>query len=180
MIYYVIIALAITESLNKLFLYNISSIFLFAAFLFTICRFAHGASIHLIVYTRKRYKPIFDFIEFFFQAGFFYLMATALINPRMFTFLFILMLTSDAIWILLLWLINYIKLDRTHKQWFNSNLLMIILLVLFSFLSIDHSLYSFLVMILSITATVFDYTYNNNFYFPPIKRNSTNGLKQTL
>ncbi|KKM06957.1 hypothetical protein LCGC14_1738740 [marine sediment metagenome] len=171
MIYYIIIALAITESLNKLFLSNIATLYLIVAFLLTICRFAHGASIHLDVYSRKRYKPLFDFLEFFFQAGLFYLMSTVLTEPYNFSLLFITMLLSDAIWLCFLWLIKYIESDKTHKQWLISDIIIIFILsflLLIPSQTIQYDLYSLIVMITSIIATVTDYSFNKDFYFPSV------------
>jgi len=173
MIYYIIIALAITESLNKLFLYNITTLYLIIAFLFTTCRFAHGASIHLDVYSRKRYKPLFDFIEFFFQAGLFYLMSTVLTEPQNFSFLFIIMLLSDAIWLIILWSIKYIEPDKTHKQWLMSDIIIIFILsflLLIPCLAIQYDLFSLIVMITSIIATLADYIFNKDFYFPSVDK----------
>lgn len=75
--YYVIIGIAITQALSHTFMKDnnflgmrvfkgdnlISFILLSVAFLPTICRFVHGASIHLAVdgISKKRYKPIVDF-----------------------------------------------------------------------------------------------------------------------
>lgn len=124
-IYYVIIGIAITEALNRAFLKqgvflglqifesnNLPSIILLFAFLPTICRFVHGASIHFDVISSKRYKPLFDFSGFLLQAAFFYLMATSLDKQLAFLYLFGLLLLSDALWLIFLRMINYIELIR--------------------------------------------------------------------
>ena len=91
MIYYVVLGLSITEALSRTLLSssefiglqiieseNLPSFLLLIAFVPTVCRFAHGASVHLDTPADKYHKHFWDFIAFFLQALFFYLMAITL------------------------------------------------------------------------------------------------------
>lgn len=181
MVYYVIIGLAITEALYRTFLRegsflglqafasnNLSSTILLFALLPTICRFVHGASIHLDMISEKRYKPAFDFIGFFVQASLFYLMAVSLERPLVFLFLFGLMLLSDALWLIFLRLIKYIDLSWTEKQWLGSDFCIIIVFIILY--KIDKTIAYFwsaiAILIVASMATFFDYFLNKDFYFP--------------
>lgn len=183
-IYYVIIGIAITEALNRTFIKelnflglhvfldnNLNTTLLLFAFLPTICRFVHGASIHLGVKVEKRYKLLVDFIGFFLQASFFYLMAISITEPISFAFLLIFMLSSDTGWLIFLKLIKYIKWDKTVIQWFISNLLFIgILISLIMFASlILESFISFIIIIAAYISAFLDYYLNRDFYFPATK-----------
>lgn len=184
MVYYVIIGLAITEALHRTFLKdgsflglqvfwsnNLPSTILLFALLPTICRFVHGASLHLDIISEKRYKPLFDFIGFFIQASLFYLMATSLEKPLVFLFLFGGLLLCDAFWLIFLKLINYIDLDRTEKQWLRSDFCIIGLFVIFYLLDRTMAcVWSVVaILIVAIVATFFDYFLNRDFYFPTSK-----------
>ena len=71
-VYYVIVGLAITVALDKTFLKggvfvgsecftkHVDGLFVLLAFLCTMCRFVHGASLHLDRGLEKRWKPLFD------------------------------------------------------------------------------------------------------------------------
>ena len=181
MVYYVIIDLAITEALYRTFLKDgsflgvqvfgqnnlPSTLLLFALFL-TICRFVHGASIHLDMILDKRYKPLFDFIGFFIQASLFYLMAISLNKPLVFSFLFGSMLFCDALWLFLLKFIHYIDFNRTVKQWLWSNFCIIVVFVILYI--IDRKMTCIwsvvVILIVAFVATFFDYFLNKDFYFP--------------
>ena len=184
-VYYVVIGLAITEALDRIFIEdksfiglkvfepdNLPSTMLLFAFLFTICRFVHGASIHLGVISDKRYKPLVDFIGFFIQASLFYLMATSLGNPIMFLHVFLVMLFADASWLIFLRCIKYIDFDRTPKQWVYSDFLIIgVFVIIYSkdiAIAQVHSVVC--ILIVAIVATIFDYIHNKDFYFPPEER----------
>lgn len=181
MIYYVIIGLAITEALYRTFLKggsflglkvfwqnNLPSTILLFALLPTICRFVHGASIHLDMISEKRYKPLFDFIGFFIQGSLFYLMATSLEKPPVFSFLFGGMLLCDAFWLIFLRLINYIDLGWTEKQWLWSDFCIIgVFVILFIIDKTMACVWSEVaILIVAIVATLFDYFLNKDFYFP--------------
>jgi hypothetical protein len=113
--------------------------------------------------SEKRYKPLFDFIGFFFQASLFYLMATSLERPLVFSFLFGCMVLCDALWLIFLRLINYIDLGRTEKQWLWSDFGIIgvfVILYMKDWMSVVA------ILIVAIMATFLDYSLNKNFYFP--------------
>lgn len=168
MIYYVIIGLAFAKALTIVL--KDGSVILLFAFFFTICRFVHGASIHLRmdIDSEKRWKLLWDFFEFFLQASFFYLMAVSLESPKAFSLFFVFMLLGDASWLILLRLINYIDFDRTVKQWLLSDFL--IIAGLFVIYIIDRTLACVwsvvLILIIAIVATFLDYFLNKDFYFP--------------
>lgn len=182
MVYYVIIGLAIAEALGRTFLSDrqflgiqvlcwdhLPTFLLLIAFLVTICRFLHGASIHLIALLEKRYNPLVDFIEFFLQALFFYLMAISLDRPPEFVVLLILMLTSDLVWLFFLKFNKYVDFKRTQKQWLGSDVFLIIAFLLLSLTygAITEIPHALTVMTAAIMAAVFDYKVNKDFYFPP-------------
>lgn len=187
MVYYVIIGLAITEALYRTFLKNGSflgrqafelnnlphTILLFALLL-TICRFVHGASIHLDMFSEKRYKLLFDFTGFFFQGSLFYLMAVSLKRPLTFLILFGSMLLGDAVWLIVLKLINYIDFGSTEKQWLYSDFCIIgVFVVLYLIDRTISCVWSVVaIFIVASVATFFDYRLNIDFYFPTSK-NST-------
>jgi hypothetical protein len=181
MIYYVIIGLAITEALYRTFLKggsfpglkvfwanNLPSTILLFALLPTICRFVHGASIHLDMISEKRYKPLLDFIGFFIQASLFYLMAASLERPLVFSFLFGGMLLCDAFWLIFLRLINYIDLGSTEKQWMWSDFCIIGLFVMLYMINKTMAcVWSVVgILIVAIVGTFLDYFLNKDFYFP--------------
>lgn len=179
-VYYVIIGIAITEALSRAFVdngvflggkifigsYRVPFILLFA-FLPTICRFVHGASIHLDVISEKRYKTIIDCIGFLLQAIFFYLMAVSLTKLVGFAVSLCAMLLFDAVWLIFLLSIKYITIDRTHKQWLKSDFIVIILLILsFFFLGNRELIWSIYIAIIGSIAAFLDYYLNRDFYFP--------------
>lgn len=182
-VYYVIIGIAITEALIRAFISNgnflgmqmfigkqkIPLILLFA-FLPTICRFVHGASIHLDAISNKRYKSIIDCIGFYLQAIFFYLMAVSLKEPLSFSSSLALMLFFDAMWLVFLRCIKYIKFDRTHSQWLISDIILIIILSILFLCYYDRATsvtnWSILISIFAIVAAFLDYFLNRDFYFP--------------
>lgn len=181
-IYYVIIGLAITEALHRTFVRDgafigldcfrengLPTFFLLCAFLCTVCRFVHGASLHLDRGLEKHLKPLFDFIAFFIQASFFYLMALSLDKPRIFSSLFGLMLLSDATWLILLRIKNYIEEPyKTANQWLLSDC--IIIIALFLVYKVDTTMASIwsavAVLTVAAIATFLDYYCNKHFYFP--------------
>lgn len=181
MIYYVIVGLAITEGLQKAFIENGNFIgvaavsagnlprtLLFFALLPTICRFVHGASMHLGVLGDKRYKPLVDFASSCFQAAMFYLMAFALSDVALFSMVFVILLSVDTAWLVFLRLTRYLECTPTTRQWLQSNIALIFLLVgiLLSMKIIPNSTQSLLIAVVAILATIWDYVANRDFYFP--------------
>lgn len=183
MIYYVIVGLAITEGLQKVFIEketfigiaafsagNLPRTLLFFALLPTICRFVHGASMHLGVLGNKRYKPLVDFISFCFQAAMFYLMAFSLGDTALFSWFFMILLLLDTIWLVFLRLIRYVEFNRTIRQWLASNGILVVLLLL-SLKWVPSAVQPVLVMGAAIVATIWDYVANRDFYFPNAEAN---------
>lgn len=181
MIYYVIIGLAITQSLDRVFTNggtfvwpglldrrHLPSLLLLLAFLPTVTRFVHGASIHFDVIHTGSFKALFDFFGFFLQASLFYVMALSIDNAVIFTVLFGAMLVSDAAWLCLLRCVGYINFGDTEKQWIGSDLAMVFV---FGFIWwFDSSMVSMaatgVVLAASWIATAADYRMNSGFYFP--------------
>lgn len=180
MIYYVVIGLAITEGLQQAFIEKSSflgwraffspSFLMLLALVLTVCRFVHGASIHLSTSSEKRYKLLLDFAGFFVQASLFYLMALSLVTTLEFSVFFIVMLVVDTAWILLLRILNYIKLDKTMRQWLRSNVYLITLLLEIALLrnTMPHITLAVLILTVSALATAWDYHSNRDFYFPAV------------
>ncbi len=180
-IYYVIVGLAITEGLQKAFIEegkfvgseafstgNLPKTLLFFAMLPTICRFVHGASMHLGVLGNKRYKPLVDFASFCFQATMFYLMAFSLGDVVLFSSFFVVLLGLDTLWLMFLRVIRYVEINQTIKQWLTSNIILILLLLggLLFTKSIPSAVQPSLVTGVAILATIWDYVANREFYFP--------------
>ena len=181
-VYYVIIGLAITEALKRTFtqgglfvgkeVFGLNRILLVLAFILTICRFVHGASIHLGKFSEKSHKPLLDFAGFIFQGILFYIMALALSKQPWFLITFIIMLFFDTVWLLILKIGKIIVFTSTEKQWLRSDIIMMLLFVVLLFVAnfIDKtlsSLFSMLyVFMTALLATYFDYKRNWNFYFP--------------
>ena len=181
-IYYVIIGIAITQALDRVFLENgafigmkvfkniniLTHFLLLIAFLPTICRFVHGASIHLNLIHTGTFKTLIDFIGFFLQAILFYLMAIAIDNIVVFAILFCLMLSIDAIWLVLLCTIGYQNFKGTVRQWIFSDVILIFILIvcIIYFSKISSMLTAIIILLASLVATFFDYIQNRNFYFP--------------
>ena len=172
MIYYVIIGLAFARALTVCSegASWIPWVLLFAL-LPTICRFVHGASIHLRIDidSEERWKLPLDFIGFFLQASFFYLMANLLNNPILFLIYFMIMLFFDAVWLIGSSMIKYIKWEETTKQWLWSDfILIVILLVTLIWL---RNFIPIIIPIGAIIATIWDYFSkpNRDFYFGTTK-----------
>lgn len=180
-VYYIIIGLAIIQALSRTFLIegsfigwqvfskvNLSTTLLLFALFPTVCRFVHGASIHLGISAHKRFKPIIDFIGFLLQASLFYMMAISLGNPRAFIMAYVLMLFVDSLWLILLGIIRYHRLRFTEIEWLISDVIIIIVFIFFYFLYRDNPAVWIVwsVMLVSLAAAFTDYILNRNFYFP--------------
>jgi len=196
-VYYVIVGLAVTEALHRTFIRdglfvgwecfrsnNLTAFLLLLALLPTICRFVHGASLHLDSPSKKHLKPLWDFIGFFFQGSLFYLMALSLQKPMIFSSLFILMLSGDSVWLLLLMKIRYIELGSVEKQWLLSDLCIIVFLFLV-FLArtlirclwqieepTANLLSAIAILFIATVATYKDYHSNRDFFFPSFSDNT--------
>jgi len=182
-IYYVVFGLALKEALGHAFVkdgrFVGSGMFdsaqwpttlLFLAFLPTAIRFVHGASIHFEAFSSERYKPIFDFTGFLIQASFLYLMAITLAAPRDFAWLFIVMLLIDTAWLLVLHLSEFHQAQKTEWQWIVSNIAVVCIVT--GLLRFEASLEdAWVITATSIAATLFDYYFNREFYFPKEKPN---------
>jgi len=180
-IYYVVVGFAITEALQNAFLKggsfmgvrafsteNLPKTLLLFALLPTICRFVHGASMHLGVRSDKRYKPLVDFVWFFLQACIFYLMAFSLETLTLFSLFFGALLLFDTAWLIVLRLIRYLEFGRTEVQWLASNIIIICFLC-WTYLfgeRIPNTPGASLILMVAFTATVVDYAMNREFYFP--------------
>ncbi len=186
LIYYVIIGLAITQSLDRVFLSNgsfvwatlldqnhLPSLLLLLSFLPTVTRFVHGASIHLDVIHTGRFKVLFDFFGFFVQASLFYVMALSIHEGAIFTVLFGTMLVADTAWLCILRCVGYVKFGRTERQWIASNLV-IVTIFFVVWRCFDRSMASVgsaaVILVTSWIAAVADYWMNRPFYFPTEER----------
>jgi len=180
-VYYVIVGLAIAVALDKTFLKegafvglgcftkNIDRTFVLLAFLCTMCRFVHGASLHLDRGLEKRWKPLFDFLAFLLQGAFFYVMALSMDKFRTFTVLLMLMLIFDGVWIVLLMIFKYLpEPKKTAKQWLMSDVLFVVALVLICIIDsrVKSSWSALMVLVIAGVAAIWDYWSNRGFYFP--------------
>lgn len=176
-IYYVIIALAITEALKNTFEIVktperfLAGFFLFFGLMGTLVRFVLGAIIH---FDKKRdikikRKIITDFLFLYFQSGLFYLIAISLNDFPIFLVFFLILLGFDAVWFILLRIIADIKLDKTITQWLLHDLILGAFIITFLvFLKEDSTLevlFSNIFAMILITATVVDLWINYNYYF---------------
>jgi hypothetical protein len=181
-VYYVIVGLAIAEALSRTFVKhglfigwacfakeNFPCFLLLCAFLPTICRFVHGASLHLDAPSEKRFKPLIDFCAFLMQGSFFYLMALSLDKLTTFLLFFGCMLLSDAIWLIVLKAKGYLdKLSIFANQWLRSDFLIIFFLVLAYLISkkTENIWPSLFIFVISFLASIRDYWKNKGLYFP--------------
>lgn len=181
MIYYVIVGLAITEALQNTFVKdeaflgvkafcvpNLPKTLLLMALLPTICRFVHGASIHLGRTSNKRYKPLVDFVGFFLQAAMFYLMALSLDTQRLFLLFFGVLLVFDTVWLITILRMRYCECRHTEVQWLVSNI--VIMPILYGIFRVGKCttgmVGAWLVVVVAVLATIVDYIMNREFYFP--------------
>ena len=183
-IYYVVVGIALTEAMDRVFLLNgafqpsrllesagIRSVLLLFAFMLTISRFVHGASIHLDDIETGRFKALFDFIGFFAQASLFYVMALTISDPPTFVALFVLMLVADAAWLSVLCQVRYLTFQGTARQWVISDLLLMLALLATLYRDPVVSLPAAgATAIAAGTAAVIDYWKNWEFYFPAGQR----------
>ena len=181
-VYYVIVGLAIAEALSRTFVKhglfigldcfkkeNLPCFLLLCAFLPTICRFVHGASLHLDAPSEKRFKPLINFCAFLMQGSFFYLMALSLDKLTTFIGFFGLMLLSDAIWLILLKAKGYLdELSAYANQWLRSDIFIIFSLVLIYLISrkTGSAWASLFILVISFLAAIRDYWKNSGLYFP--------------
>jgi hypothetical protein len=179
-IYFVILGIAVTESLEGAFLdrgrfigHDIvkpshwTSILLLLAFLPTAVRFAHGSSIHMDVMHEKAYKPLLDFIGFLVQASILYLMSEALDRARTFTILFSLLLVFDTLWLVMLRWRRYLVFGKTEWQWLTTNgILLVIFVIAYVLVPLLGRWAGAIVAIGAVGATIADYVMNRDFYFP--------------
>lgn len=182
MVYYVIVGLAIAEALSRTFVKdglfigvdcfrreNLACFLLLCAFLPTICRFVHGASLHLDAPSEKRFKPLIDFCAFLMQGSFFYLMALSLDKPTTFLLFFGFMLLSDAIWLIILKTKGYLdELSAYANQWLRSDFCIIFSLVLAYIISkkTEDVWPALFILVISFLAAIRDYWKNRGLYFP--------------
>jgi hypothetical protein len=175
--YYVLIGIAFTEALNRVFIKNdqflgehvfdranLPSLLLLCAFLPTVTRLVHGASIHFALRTR-RFKALVDFTAFFLQASVLYVMALSIERVRLFSFEFAVLLAGDIAWLLFLRAISYISLGPIEKQWIWSDSVVALMMVAAA-LRLGALAASALVVVVSCAATALDYRMNRDFYFP--------------
>jgi hypothetical protein len=179
-IYFVILGIAVTESLEGAFLdrgrfigHDIvkpshwTSILLLLAFLPTAVRFAHGSSIHMDVMHEKAYKPLLDFIGFLVQASILYLMAETLDRATTFGILFALLLVFDTAWLVVLRWRRYILFGRTEWQWLAANGALLVTFVVAVALAPGRGIWpGAIIAAAAIGATIADYVMNREFYFP--------------
>jgi len=193
MIYYVIIGLAITEALQNAFIMdgsfigeraistaNLPRTLLLFALLPTICRFVHGASMHLGLLGEKRFKPLLDFVWFFLQASIFYLMSFSLESPVPFSIFFGVLLLLDVAWLLLLGSIQYVKVGFTEIQWLVSDAAIIVALcgICLARERVGNTVAASLILSVAFLATVLDYAMNREFYFPSRDPSATEALRE--
>ena len=176
-VYYVVIGLAITEALNRTFTkdgsficieyFKLNKFMLMLAFLFTICRFTHGASIHLGRFAKRKHKPIIDFAGFIFHGSLFYIMAIAIDKPFWFFISFVAMLLVDVAWLWILKHLDFITATSTENQWLKSDIIVLVAFGIFYFFdkSISSNYISFCILLVSFLAAKIDYRKNWDFYF---------------
>ena len=188
-IYYIIIGLAITSAFTTCFvqsgiiidypnlIFNYTSTFLLLiAFFITICRFVHASSLHFEKESDIWFKRGLDIIGFLLQASVFFLIAISLNSYDVFINSFVTLLIVDSVWLILLRLGKIVKkfsLKRNKEEpeflWLINNIILITIIVIIEMTSRLHNLNnflikSFIVMSLSIIATITDYWLNRDYY----------------
>lgn len=179
-IYYVIIALAITESLKNTFEIIktperfLANFFLFFGFMGTLVRYVLGAIIHFEkdIKIKIKRKIIIDFIFLYFQSGLFYLLAISLNEFQKFLVFFLILLTFDALWFIVLRIFDVIKLKQTYMQWLISDVILGGCAIIFLSLLVDYgsleATFSIIYAICLLFFTVCDFWINYKYYFGQI------------
>jgi len=192
-IYFVVIGLAVTEALSRAFLVN--SVFsggavfsrdgyppfiLLLGFLATMTRFVHGASLHLDLVQGGRYKTVVDYCVFLVHAAGFYLMALVLRDVIIFAEILTGILVWDSLWLIVLLWAKYIMATKertTAQRWLASNAVLAPLLAVAVELTavVGVECVSWFVAGCAMMATVGDYWWNWDFYFPKETSGASDG-----
>lgn len=115
---------------------------------------------------KKRWKLPLDFGGFFFQASIFYLMSQSLLDLGKFSLYFGIVLFSDGLWVLVLKSIKYLEFERPEKQWLWSDFIFGLIFISFFIFNCSSAAWAWIILILAIIATIWDYWCNNLVYFP--------------
>ena len=171
LIYVLIISLAFTEALKRLFLNDNTfvlperlNIFYYLIFFSFITRFfigAYRALTYDIEIDIKQAKVVIDSVGFLFQAIAFYIFALIYFNLVYTQWLIFTICIVDSIWLGSLALIYKIK-DETFNEWIIHNLFFIVFLPL-NIYCIENL---YLLLGTSIIAFIMDFWLNWNSYFP--------------
>ncbi len=180
-IYAIMVALAITNSINTLFKGNPESIIdesilihipILTAFFFTIVPFFHGMNRHLDVsYLTKTTKTqgflLFDFFIFCLESITLVIFSIRYTNELEGFYILAVLLVVDVIWGILASIIHYRKVKIGTINWVAINVITIFIgFLILRFISPLSQKY--FLCLLAIFRTIFDYKVNWQFYFPKV------------
>jgi hypothetical protein len=179
-IYAVIVALAMNESLKRIFLksgagdldVHFAHLPELLAFFFTAVPFVHGMNRHLdqtLAVSREPGKRwylgylLIDFLVFLGESCLLFLLAVSVNDPLFFKLLLGL-LVLDVVWSLLTWPIT----KAVVAQWLIINLIAVVVggLLIWRFPSIPEAPRQWILMSVAILRTIADYWFARKFYFP--------------
>jgi len=178
-IYTIIIALAIGNSINKLFSTNVTDYFsidfankllVLLAFFVTVVPFFHGMNRHLDeCYINKNAKAqgflLFDFLVFCFEAIIFVAFANRYTNGLEGYYILALLLSIDAIWSVISHIIHYSIINTGTFKWVFINFFVLLIGCIMFWFKKGQNLI-FLFSVLAIIRTVLDYIWCWKYYFP--------------
>lgn len=194
MIYAVIVALAIGKAVQATFIDTSTGLFkfdsslfnylpAFLTFVFTIVPFYHGMNRYLdkcYIENNERHVEgalLFDFLVFFFEASILFSFSTS-IKSGLQSFLVLgLLLLVDVLWALVSHWIHYRKFKPSVIRWATINSIAIVVGI---FIYLNESSYAkenkpFLLFIVAVLRSAFDYGFLWRFYFPKSEQSITTG-----
>ena len=184
-IFFVIIGVSITSSLEKLtvilpesrtisnLLFNFSLLIkdqflLFIAFMATLVRFCLGVVCILDKHENKpRIIILVTYIFFILIACSFFAMGLNVDNADMFAVSLIFLLVFDLAWIIIDLInrkLNNLQIEKSMYQWIKSNIAIFVVLGIFFVFRLPLPLSNYL-FIIAILAAVWDFISNHEFYF---------------
>ena len=155
----------------------------FIIFVSTVIRFAHGAMRHFDHYyveenhhIRWKGQPLWDLVILVWDGFVFFLLAYTLRNQNQFISWYLILLISDTVWILGIFLFDIKQAFRgTHLKWMIANTVILLSTGVpwYWFLHKSSPLWLLIVFFVGVTAhTLMDYGLNWEFYFGPLGSNN--------
>lgn len=178
-IYTIIIALAIGNAINKLFISNSTTFFdtifiknipVLLAFFLTVVPFFHGMNRHLDeCYITKDSKAqgflLFDFFAFSLEAIIFVVFANRYMNGLEGYIILGILLSFDIFWCIISHFVHFNVLKKQTFKWVIINAIVLLIGILIYYLKTEQNL-NLIFCILAILRTTLDYVFCWEYYFP--------------